>query len=288
MKSKKKLWFGILCIAALGLIVHVNALTGAGLGEMLLKNFRIVKPKVALLPPDVLIVEEFSKGAGDPIGSVQKTTGDVYVVHSGEKTAYRLKKKLPLFTGDTLVTADHSSINALMNDKSVITLASYAKLTLEKSQYNAKTNTRSSLMNVLFGQVRFLVKRIVGRPNYMVKTRTAVCGVRGTDFAVAVLPAMEEKTSALERAIANLGFVTDAYALVPGVLFTTVVTGPASTVSLFGVVGTASFVGPASVAGVAMGGAATGSAFVGAAAASAALNAVGPGMAILAMPPGFE
>jgi len=281
MKNKKKLWFGILFIVALFLIVNVSGLIGADIGEKLLNNFKIVKPAESLLPPDITVKPGFAEGAGKTIGTIQKIRGEAYVIHKNENAAFRLKNNFPLYTGDTMITSDESSINAIMNDKSLITLASYSKITLTESVYDPNKDTRSSFMNVLFGQVRFIVVKITGAPSFKVKTPTAVCGVRGTDFCVSVIPTTSVKTS-------GLGIVSEAYALEPASLITTVLTGPGSTVEFAGMIGPTTIVGPTSVASAGVGAAATGASFVGPVAAGSVLNAVGPGLATMRMPPGFE
>ena len=280
MKNKKKLWFGIIFIMTLFLIVNVSGLIGADLGEKLLKNFKIVKPAESLLPPDIIVKPGFAEGSGRPIGTIQKIRGEAYVIHKNENAAFRLKNNFPLYTGDTMITSDESSINAVMNDKSLVTLASYSKITLTESVYDPKKDTRSSLINVLFGQVRFIVVKITGVPNFTVKTPTAVCGVRGTDFCVSVIP-VSVKSS-------GLGIVSKAYAFEPSSLITTVMTGPDSTVEFAGIAGPTTIIGPTSAAAAEFGTAATSASFVGSAAAESVMNAVGPGLATMRMPPGFE
>lgn len=280
MKNKTKFWFGIILIATLFLIVNVSGLIGADDSEKLLKNFKIVKPPESLMPSDVTIKTGFASGPGRQIGTIQKIRGEAYVIHKNDKTAYRVRNNYPLFTGDTMITSDESSIDAVMNDRSLITLASYSKITLTESVYDPKKETRSSLVDVLFGQVRFIVVKITGSPNYKVKTPTAVCGVRGTDFCISVIPA-SVKTSRFD-------IVRKAYALEPASLITTVITGPGSTVEFAGLAGPTTIVGPSSVAAAEAGMAATGATFVGPAAAGTVMNAVGPGLATMRMPPGFE
>lgn len=177
-----------------------------------LKKFKVFEPAKPLLAPDIQVKPEFVKGKGALIGHVQKIQGKVYVIHKGEKVAYVLKKKLPLFTGDTLITEKRSRVNAAMNDKSVFALAPLSKLVIDKSVYDAEKNTRNSLMSVLWGQVRFIVDKVAGKPNFTVKTKTAVCGVRGSDFAISVGPAGENTSSIPKRDFfADLFLIREAH-----------------------------------------------------------------------------
>lgn len=287
--KKKKMGFTVTVLLGICLIFSISTLYSADEGTTLLDNFKTFKPKVALIPPDVEVRTDFVGGLEKRVGKVQKVQGKVYVIHKGARKAYQLKNSHPLFEGDTLITGSRSRINAAMADKSILALAPNAKLIISKLEYKPQENTRSTIMGLLWGSARFIVKKLSGEPNYQVRTETAVCGVRGTDFAVSVAPAQEaKKSSALNQFMAWLSPVKEAHALLPGALITTALTGPGSTVGLTGAIGGTTIVGPASVAG-AMGGAAAGGAtFVGATAAAGVLGAVGPGLATLSMPPEFD
>ncbi len=141
-------------------------------------------------------------------------------------------------------------------------------------------------MSVLWGQVRFIADKVAGKPNFTVKTKTAVCGVRGSDFAISVGPAGEE-TSSIQKFFAVLFLVREAHAFMPGVLMTTVVTGSATIVTFTGTVGAVQVIGANSLCAAVAGATAITPLMIGAAAASAVLDSVGPGLA-LSMPPEYE
>ena len=142
------------------------------------------KPAKSLLPPDVEKAPGFSPGQGDPVGEIQLTQGTVLVFHQGEKKAYTLKKGLKVYKEDTFITEAKSRMNLLLYDKSVLALAAQSKLVLNRSLYDPKEDSRDTEMQLLFGRVRCVVKKISTDPNYKVTTPTAVAGVRGTDFAM--------------------------------------------------------------------------------------------------------
>ena len=285
MKSKKSIWC-ILIIATISLLFFGISI-GADNSQKYLEKFKAVEPAEPLLAPDIQVESGFTPGKGIQIGHIQKIQGKVYVIHNGEKVAYVLKKNPPLFTGDTLITEKRSRVNAVMNDKSVLALAPISKLIINKSVYDPEKNARSSLMSVLWGQARFIVEKIAGKPDFRVKTQTAVCGVRGSDFAVSVAPVGEE-TASIQKFLTEIFLVREAHALVPGALITTVLTGPGSTVGLTGAIGGTTVIGPASVAGVIGGAAAGGATVIGATAAAGVLGSIGPGLATLSMPPEYE
>lgn len=288
LKRKKTI---IYCLVILGvfLTTSISVLYSEDSGHKLLENFKIYEPEIPLIPDDVKLSDRFVEGVGEKIGQIQQVQGKAYVIHFGQKIAYRLKNNNPLVVSDTLITFSKSRLNALMNDKSVLALAPLAKLTITKAEYSPAENTRSTVMDLIWGSARFIVKKISGEPDFTVKTKTAVCGVRGTDFAVSVAPADgAKKVSALNQFLAFLSPVQEAHALVPGALITTALTGPGSTVGLTGALGGTTIIGPASVAGAIDGAAATLATFVGDAAAAGVLGSIGPGLASMSMPPGFN
>jgi len=288
ISRNKKLSFIVIALLGIGLVFGLTSLYSMDPSLSLLDNFKPTKPKVSLMPEGVKIQPEFVGGVTRKVGKVQKVQGKVYVIHEGSKSAYRLKARYPIFEGDTIITSSRSRINAAMKDKSVLAMAPNAKLVVTKLEYEPKTNTRSTVMGLFWGSARFIVKKLSGKPDYQVKTQTAVCGVRGTDFAVSVAQAPEKQSSLGHKILAWLNPVREAHAFVGGALITTALTGPGSSVGLTGAIGGTTIVGPASVAGAVSGAAAGGAAVVGATAAAGVLGSVGPGLATLGMPPEFE
>ena len=249
----------IYCLLILGIFLttSISVLYSEDSGLKLIENFKPYEPDTPLIPENVEISTEFVVGIGEKIGQIQQVQGKAYVIHLGEKTAYQLQKNNPLIAYDTLITSSKSRLTAVMNDKSILALAPMAKLTIDKLEYSRTLfrTKRSTVMNLIWGSARFIVKKISGKSDFIVKTKTAVCGVRSTDFAVSVAPVDEaKKVSALNRFLAFLSPVQNAHALSPGQTITTVVTGLGSSVGLTGDIGGTTIVGSASVAG-AIGGA---------------------------------
>jgi len=285
MKNLKRKKIAVYCLLMLGVLLTFNipVLYCEDSGKKLLEKFKTYTPDIPLIPADVTLSDKFAKLEKKKVGKINQVEGTAYVMHFGQKIAYRLKDNIPLFGKDTLVTFPGSRLNAVMNDKSVLALAPQAKLTIEKSEYSWFGNKRSTVMNLVWGRARFIVKKLSGKPGFTVKTKTAVCGTRATDFAVSVAPADKgKKVSALDRFLAYLSFIKKAHALAPDQTITAVLTGPKSTVGLTGDVGDTSIVGPASVAGAVGGEAASEASFVGESAAVDVLGSVGPDLDTMA------
>ncbi len=273
----------VYCLLILGIFLttSISVLYSGDSGLKLLENFKPYEPDTPLIPTDVKISPDFVAGTGKKIGYIHKVQGKAYVIHFGEKTAYSLKKNNPLFVSDTLITSSKSRVSAVMRDKSVLALAPMAKLTIDKTEYSRTLfrSKRSSVINLVWGSARFIVKKMSGKSDYIVKTKTAVCGVRSTDFAVSVAPVdAAKKLSALDHFLAFISPVQKAHALAPGQTITTVVTGQDSTVGLTGDIGGTTVVGSSSVAGAIGGNAAGGASAVGDDAAEGILGDVAPGL----------
>ena len=287
---KKGKWFlaVVLVASAAFLLTHISISQGDNIAKLIqdqLKNE--YKPVSPLLPAGVTVKPGFEKGVGPDIGSAQMVQGEALVVHKGQSVAYKLKKGSPIFAGDMLVTKERSRLNAKMNDKSVIGLAPVSKLVIDKSVYDPKKNERSSFLSLMWGRARFIVSKLTkSKPNYQIKTPTAVCGVRGTDFAMAVTHEGAKFPSTHGKTSSKLNFISTAHAAGP-VIVTVVVVGPNGTIS----VGTAQGTVTATelhAAYAAMGAAPGAPVAMPLAQVMATLNAVAPNLAALSMPPEFD
>jgi len=141
----------------------------------------------SVLPEEVVVSDTFSPGYGSPIGKVQRVKGEVVAVHShAAEQGFRLRPGMRLYKGDTLFTMKKGKVRFRMNDGSILSMASETKLELNKSVYDKKKKSRSSFLNMAFGKARFLVVKLINfkRSEFKVKTPTAVCGVRGSDYVI--------------------------------------------------------------------------------------------------------
>ncbi len=151
----------------------------------------------SLLPDVSAIKDEFSPGLGQAVGKVALVQGDVVIVHRNMEENYRAKDGLPLFEEDTVLTGEKSRIRLEMNDSSVLTLSSGTKLVISRSIYNPEEGNRSSFLNFVTGKARFLVKKMLNFKwsEFKVKTKTAIVGVRGSDFIIAATETRTEVTA---------------------------------------------------------------------------------------------
>ncbi|MCI5124106.1 MAG: hypothetical protein D3925_06415 [Candidatus Electrothrix sp. AR5] len=191
-------------------------------------------PPLPLLPDSLTITNTFKPSTHPFAGTVTSLRGTAYVYHKNGNIAYSIKENHPIFSGDTLVTAENTSVTLHLADDSVLIIMARSKLLIDKSLPRMKI--RDTTMQLFFGTIRSLVKKISGE--YTIKTPTATLGVRGTDFVVAVAPAQKNKQPRWKTKI-------------PAGLLTAILTGgKQSTVELTGFFGPSVMVKPLSVAAV--------------------------------------
>jgi len=156
-------------------------------------------PAATVLPQGLVMQETYSPGRGRPVGIVQQVIGDVVIMHANVLKGYRAERRIRLYKGDTVMTLENGRIRFKLNDGSILSLASETKMKLTKSVYDKKKKRRSSFFSMALGKARLLVVKVLDfkRSEFKVKTPTAVCGVRGSDFILEV-SASETIATALE------------------------------------------------------------------------------------------
>jgi len=117
-------------------------------------------------------------------GEVTYTRGDAWLVRDGGRIALSLGMKV--HEGDVVVTRDSGRIKLKMVDDSRLFVGRQSRLTIEDYRMQG-SNLLSGKFNMLWGKVRFLVSKLrIKSSSFEVATKTAVIGVRGTEFAVVV------------------------------------------------------------------------------------------------------
>ncbi|MCP4105548.1 MAG: FecR domain-containing protein [Desulfobacteraceae bacterium] len=144
----------------------------------------------SLIPKGLVIEDIFEPGIGKSVGTVKIVQGTAVIIHSNVSRGYLAKKGLPLFKGDTFITSAKSRARFELEDGSTITLASETKLVISESIYDPSSKSRSSFFRMSIGKARFIVRKLLGfkKSDFEVKTKTAIVGVRGSDFIINASP----------------------------------------------------------------------------------------------------
>jgi hypothetical protein len=153
-----------------------------------------------LLPEGLVVEKTFSPGRGRSVGRVQRVQGEAVIMHADILKGYEAANGMRLYNKDTIITLENAKIRFRLNDGSILSLSSETKLTLNKSVYEKEKKQRSSFLGMAFGKARILVVKLLDfkRSEFKIKTPTAVCGVRGSDFILEAT-ATETTATALEK-----------------------------------------------------------------------------------------
>ncbi len=113
-------------------------------------------------------------------GMFMVVKGDVKV-QNGNNQANAAKVGLKVAVGDTIISGADSRAKIVMSDRNVISISPSTQIKIEKYQTGANRNVELSLSE---GKVRNNVEQEYDgeKTKFLIKTPTAVAGVRGTQF----------------------------------------------------------------------------------------------------------
>lgn len=151
-----------------------------------------------VLAADQTTPVRYRPGLGKSVGVVQRVRGEVVIGHDGLESI-KAERGTRLFKGDIIQTLDNSRVRVRLSDGSLLSLAANTELKLTRSVYQKQKKQRSSFFQMALGKARFFVVKLLDykRSEFKVKTPTAVCGVRGSDFILSAT-ATETIATALE------------------------------------------------------------------------------------------
>ncbi len=132
----------------------------------------------------VLTVLSGNMKALSSIGDVVALEGIAKVQHNGDSKWNELKLNDQVFLMDNFKTEKNSGLKIILDDDTVLTLASETELKIDEHMYTPEKES-TSVISLFTGSVRSAVGKLFGaKSKYEVKTPTAVSGVKGTDFIV--------------------------------------------------------------------------------------------------------
>jgi hypothetical protein len=124
-------------------------------------------------------------------GVLEVVKGDVRILPKGVNTPQARKAGEQICAGETIISGADSRAKIVMADGNQLNVSPNSRIAIEVYEFKPAQNKKSVLLNVMAGKVRaatategmYADKAADGSPNqFRVKTKTAVAGVRGTDF----------------------------------------------------------------------------------------------------------
>jgi hypothetical protein len=136
-----------------------------------------------------LVICLFPAGAlAKEVGRFIQVEGKVDLHKKGGPDAIPCKVELGAEEQDAVKTEALSRAQLQFLDASTLTVAPLSYVTIESYMFDSRKGERGALSQVTRGLVHLIVNPMAGKKEFLIKTRTAVMGVRGTDFYVLIGP----------------------------------------------------------------------------------------------------
>jgi hypothetical protein len=146
--------------------------------------------RVSLLLICLIVVAPLAVQAA-PVGTFIEVEGTVDLLKGGKAPAVPVKVQGPVEVGDLVRTKSQSRAQIRFVDDTVLTIAPDSGITIEEYMFDAAKSQRKAVVGVLRGLVHTAVEKVypnAGEPDFIMKTHTAVLGVRGTRWYTKLLP----------------------------------------------------------------------------------------------------
>lgn len=144
---------------------------------------------VSLLLTGLLFIIALAAQAA-PVGNLTLVEGTVDLLKGGKVPAVQAKVQDGVDVGDMVRTKTDSRAEIRFVDNTVLTIAPESGITIEDYMFDAATSSRKAVVDVVRGLVHTAVEKVnaSGEPDFVMKTHTAVLGVRGTKWYTKLTP----------------------------------------------------------------------------------------------------
>jgi hypothetical protein len=125
-----------------------------------------------------------------PVGTFVQVEGAVDLLRGGQAPAVPAKLQGPVEVGDLVRTKSDSRAQIRFVDDTVLSIAPESGITIDEYMFDPATSNRKAVVGVLRGLVHTAVEKVNTRaePDFIMKSQTAVLGVRGTRWYTKLLP----------------------------------------------------------------------------------------------------
>jgi hypothetical protein len=124
------------------------------------------------------------------VGRFTLVEGRVDLLKDGNLPALVVKVGDAVGSGDVVRTKSLSRAQITFIDNSTLTISPESRIAIEEFTFDAAQNKRSAVLKIFQGLALAVVNKIIKteEPDFVVKTHTAIVGVRGTEFGVRLTP----------------------------------------------------------------------------------------------------
>jgi hypothetical protein len=137
-----------------------------------------------------LVMMVSAVAAAGVVGHLTQREGRVELLKGGNLPAIPLKTDDTVEPGDVIRTKSLSKAQITFIDHSILTLSQDARIAIEEFTYDPNQGKRHAVLEMFQGLALAVVNKIIEieEPDFVIKTQTAVVGVRGTEFGIRIQP----------------------------------------------------------------------------------------------------
>jgi len=141
------------------------------------------------------------------VGFIHDINGNVVVIHRAAGEAYFGRPGDTIYEDDSLTTLANARCRIKFYNEDVVTMAPDTEFSVESYLDQKKEGKKSSLFGMLKGKAMFYALRLFKyrKTRFMLKTPTAVVGVRGTKFGVQLFLVDDGKRAGFGIRVADRG-----------------------------------------------------------------------------------
>ena len=127
-----------------------------------------------------------SVAGADVVGRLTQLEGRVDLLKGGNLPAIPLKVDDTVEPGDVIRTKSLSKAQITFIDNSILTLSQEARIAIEAFKFDPAQGKRHAVLEMFQGLALAVVNKILKaeEPDFVIKTQTAILGVRGTEFGI--------------------------------------------------------------------------------------------------------
>ncbi len=135
-------------------------------------------------------VAALASAQADVVGRLTQVEGRVDILRGGQLPATPVKVDDGVQTGDVIRTKSLSKAQITFIDNSTMTIAPESRVGIEAYMVDSAQEKRNAVIQLFQGLAHVVVNKVFksAEPDFVVKTNTAVMGVRGTDFGIRLQP----------------------------------------------------------------------------------------------------
>jgi hypothetical protein len=124
------------------------------------------------------------------VGRFTKVEGEVDLLKQDKLPALPVKVQDGIEPGDVIRTKSQARAQITFVDETIMSIAPGSRVAIESYMYDAAKKQRNGVVQIFYGMVHTAVGRIfqTEKPDFLLKTHTAVLGVRGTKWYAVLHP----------------------------------------------------------------------------------------------------